>query len=143
MLVMKWLALEGKSLSWFSAHRQVKRLDHSLTANTIQTSDNIYSFNQTPEMKNTFEFNPSQLWWLQEKQKLVGSEMERIEKETASNHNDWTNWNLAYGFQAKLYADAQSMKIPQSAVPNVTATWNAIRNRAGKGMCRRQAAPSH
>ncbi|WAR52737.1 hypothetical protein PtB15_2B162 [Puccinia triticina] len=84
-------------------------------------------------MNNPSVFNPSQLQWLREKQKLVDSEMDRVERESATNDNNWTNWNLAYQFQGKLYADAHGMKIPRWAVPNVTATWNAIRMRAGRG----------
>ncbi|WAR63271.1 hypothetical protein PtB15_18B353 [Puccinia triticina] len=72
--------------------------------------------------------NPSQLLWIQHKQKLVDSEMQLLVQASASGGHDWVDWNLAYQFQGKLYAKASVMKIPQWAVPDVVATWNAIRN---------------
>ena len=69
--------------------------------------------------------------------------MVRIEKGSADSQNDWTNWNLAFGFQSKLHADAIDMKIPPWAVPNVNAAWNAIRIRAGKGMCSCKSTFTH
>ena len=68
-------------------------------------------------------------------QKQVDSEMERVVQESIDDTNYEIHRSLAYGFQAKLYADAWDMKIPRWAVPDVTATWTAIRNRHGKGPC--------
>ncbi|WAR55850.1 hypothetical protein PtB15_6B594 [Puccinia triticina] len=66
-------------------------------------------------------------------QELVDTEMQRVVKESNSNAHNTINSNLAYQFQGKLFADAHNQKIPQWAVPNVTSTWNATRNRAGLG----------
>ncbi|WAR54014.1 hypothetical protein PtB15_3B524 [Puccinia triticina] len=48
----------------------------------------------------------------------------------------------AFLFQQKLYANAGDMKLPRWAVPDVFATWNAIRNREGKGPVKRQTSVS-
>ncbi|WAR52224.1 hypothetical protein PtB15_1B665 [Puccinia triticina] len=84
-------------------------------------------------MKSTFNFSPMQLQWLQAKQIFVDAEMERVVAGAGEITDDGINVKLAYQFQAKLFADAADMRIPQWAVPDVTATWNAIRNRHRKG----------
>ena len=83
---------------------------------------------------------PIQLQWLREKQELVDKEVERIEINSNTSHakeiseaQAYVNWNLMYKFQSKLNCDAHDMKIPPEATPNAYATWNAMRNRLGRG----------
>ena len=78
-------------------------------------------------------FTPLQLLWLQEKQTLVDVKMQRTVDGSHAVSNCGIHLDQAFLFQQKLYADAGDMKIPRWAVPDVFATWNAIRNREGKG----------
>ncbi|WAR61522.1 hypothetical protein PtB15_12B210 [Puccinia triticina] len=84
-------------------------------------------------MQGHRNFTLLQLQWLQEKQTLVDAEMRRIVDHPDPLVNEGTYLNMAFRFQGKLFADAHDMKIPQWAVPDVLATWNAIRNCEGKG----------
>ncbi|WAR61663.1 hypothetical protein PtB15_12B353 [Puccinia triticina] len=81
-----------------------------------------------------------QLKWLQEMQQLIDKDMSNVEldpktsqRKEVSESEEWVNWNLAHKFQGQLICAAAEMKIPEKATPDVFASWNAIRNRLGKG----------
>lgn len=82
-----------------------------------------------------FDFTPSQLSWIREKQLEVDRHLEDVEP-PPPNHplNVSVNYQLFYRWQARLYAEAEDFKIPKWAVPNVKACWDARRNRFGRGV---------
>ncbi|KAA1063689.1 hypothetical protein PGTUg99_007563 [Puccinia graminis f. sp. tritici] len=94
-------------------------------------------------MPTTFLFNQTQLQVIKAMQDRIDCVVEKIELPPDSEptpaivqgnwSGDWINWNHCYQLQQKLYADAHDHRIPQWAVPNVNTTWNARRNRLGRG----------
>ncbi|WAR62806.1 hypothetical protein PtB15_15B394 [Puccinia triticina] len=80
-----------------------------------------------------FQCALSQLRWLQDTQLFLDAEMSHVVKQSDNHEHLQVNWDLAFKFQRRLDADTLDLKIPQWAVPDVFATWNAMRICEGKG----------
>ena len=86
----------------------------------------------------------TQLKWLQDTQNLIDSAILHYEGRAADDltarlykMQSGTNrctWDWFIGCRDKFNADAHELRIPEWAVPNVKAIWDAERNRHGKGM---------
>lgn len=87
--------------------------------------------------------SPIQIVWLKDMQTMIDESLKIFEPDSheeqqlnISNtkereHEAWRWYILCDG---KIRAGAQDMRIPEWAIPNVKAIWDAKRNRLGKGI---------
>ena len=86
----------------------------------------------------------TQLKWLQETQNNIDSAIAQYEGRVGNDltarlykiqsGDDRCTWDWFIGCWGKVEAEAHDLHIPEWAVPNVKAIWDAERNCLGKGM---------
>jgi len=97
-----------------------------------------------PTKRTPAILSAAQLAWLKETQieidLAIGKNEPRVDNDLIDRlyksqcKSDHGNWDWFIEFQAKVEAEARDWRIPEWAVPNVKAIWDAQRNRLGKGM---------